>query len=69
MEHAPSLLTIHNVARVLQCSLRSVRTYVTQGLLPPPVKIGRLTRWRAADLEAALARLAKRTSNRKGARR
>jgi predicted DNA-binding transcriptional regulator AlpA len=64
-----SLLTIHDVAKVLRCSRRSVRVYVSQGLLPPPVKIGRLARWRPADLEAALARLAGRTSSRKGAGR
>ncbi len=42
----PSLLTVDDVARVLQVSTRSVRRLVDEGHCPPPVKVSRrLIRW------------------------
>jgi len=43
-------------AALLLCiSSRSLRRAVARGEAPPPVKVGRLTRWRVADLEAWIA--------------
>ena len=49
------LLTVRQVARLLQVSPRQVWRLARTGALPPPLKIGGATRWRAADIERALA--------------
>jgi predicted DNA-binding transcriptional regulator AlpA len=45
-------------ALALRISSRSLRRAVARGEAPPPIKVGRLTRWRVADLEAWVARIA-----------
>ncbi|MHB1421773.1 MAG: helix-turn-helix transcriptional regulator [Gemmataceae bacterium] len=56
---APDLLTVHDVARRLSISERTVWRWTALGLLPPPVHPhARSTRWRAADLERYLEELA-----------
>jgi predicted DNA-binding transcriptional regulator AlpA len=48
----PDLLTVHDVARRLSISERTVWRWTALGLLPPPVHPhSRSTRWRAADIE------------------
>lgn len=49
-----ALLTPRQVAAYLQCSTSALysRTWRTRNRIPPPVKIGRLARWRLQDLEA-----------------
>jgi excisionase family DNA binding protein len=57
LPHAdPILLDIRAVARLLSCSPRHVARLADSGRLPPPLKLGRLIRWRRADLDAFLAK-------------
>ena len=45
------LLTVQDVARMLRCSTRTVREYVSRGLLRP-VRVGpRLVRFTAREIE------------------
>ncbi len=53
----PVLLDIRAVSRLLSCSARHVARLAENGRLPQPVKLGRLIRWRRADLDAFLANL------------
>ena len=39
------LLTIDQIASFLQCSQRSVYRLSESGVIPPPMKLGRLARW------------------------
>ncbi|MCB1350036.1 MAG: helix-turn-helix domain-containing protein [Maritimibacter sp.] len=57
-ERGPALLTPQEVADRLKISLRHVYNLVGAGDLPPPLKVGRLSRWREADLASYLERLA-----------
>ena len=56
MTTPPSFLTAKDLARTFQISTRTVRRWQRAGDLPPPLRIGGSLRWRAADLEAWLAR-------------
>ena len=51
------LLTPRQVAAYLQCSTGSLysRAWRTRNRIPPPIKIGRLARWRLEDLQARAA--------------
>lgn len=49
-----SLLTVQEAADFLGCSIHSVYRWSAQGLLPT-VKVGRLTRFRPADLRSWVA--------------
>ena len=51
-EEPPALLTIRQVAGMLSMDERSVRRRVSDGTIPPPLKLGRLSRWRRLDIEA-----------------
>lgn len=51
-----------SVAAVLDCSVRHVDYMVARGDLPLPIKIGNLSRWRRADVIAAVEALAVRES-------
>lgn len=42
---AAALLDVHGVAQLLNCSARHVIRLADAGLMPSPVRIGRLTRW------------------------
>lgn len=46
-----ALLDISRLAELLECSARTVQRHVGDGLIPPPVRIGRLVRWRAAEID------------------
>ena len=41
----------------LDCSKSTVAEYVTRGLLPKPLKIGQLVRWRWTEIEKFIAAL------------
>ena len=39
------MLTVHDVARMLNCSARTVYRLTDSGRMPRPVKLGALVRW------------------------
>jgi excisionase family DNA binding protein len=39
------MLTVHDVARMLNCSTRTVYRLVDSGRMPKPVKLNALVRW------------------------
>ena len=41
----PAMLTVHDVARMLNCSSRTVYRLTDTGRMPRPVKLGALIRW------------------------
>ena len=41
----PAMLTVHDVARMLNCSARTVYRLTDAGRMPRPVKLGALVRW------------------------
>ena len=45
------LLTDLEVSRLAKLSRRQIHKLRAARLIPPPVRIGRSTRWRAADIE------------------
>jgi excisionase family DNA binding protein len=47
-------LDVEGVADLLRCSRATVLRRVRDGLLPAPVAVGALRRWRRADVESAL---------------
>jgi excisionase family DNA binding protein len=47
-------MTVKDVAAYLTISVATVWRQAKLGTLPPPVRIGGATRWRRADIEAAL---------------
>lgn len=51
----PILLDVRAVARLLACSPRHVHRLTDAGRLPRPIALGRLIRWRRADLDAFLS--------------
>lgn len=48
------LLKAPEVAEMLQISVPSLYRRVADGTVPPPFKLGQLSRWSRADLMAAL---------------
>lgn len=48
---APAMLTVHDVARMLNCSVRTVYRLTDSGRMPRPVKLGALVRWRRGTIE------------------
>jgi excisionase family DNA binding protein len=53
----PLLVDIRGAAAAWGISARSFRRLVARGKAPAPVRLGRLVRWRAADLEAWIAEM------------
>lgn len=53
---APSrkLLTIDNLVDQLQISKPTIYRLILKGDLPEPIKVGNLSRWRQADIDAAI---------------
>ena len=51
----PQLLTVPDVARLLNCSTQHVRRLADSGRMPRPVKLGVLIRWNRAEIETWLA--------------
>ncbi len=48
----PGMLTVHDVARMLNCSARTVYRLVDSGRMPRPVKLGALVRWPGRVVES-----------------
>lgn len=44
------LLTVREVAALVKLSARQIYKMVSAGRMPPPLKVGRSTRWRADDV-------------------
>ena len=53
-----SLLTPEDVAARLQISKRQINNLVNDGDFPPPMKVGRLNRWRELDVDNYVEQLA-----------
>ncbi|MBK0398533.1 helix-turn-helix domain-containing protein [Limibaculum sp. M0105] len=49
-------LRVHEVADLFGISVATTWRHVSAGILPQPVRLGRVTRWDRADLEAAITR-------------
>jgi excisionase family DNA binding protein len=49
------LLDVKAVARLLGCSTRHVYRLADGGLMPPPVRLGALVRWRQQGIDAWIA--------------
>lgn len=50
-----ALLDVRAVAALLDCSARQVFRLSEAGQMPAPVRIGRLVRWRRAEIDSWLA--------------
>jgi excisionase family DNA binding protein len=50
----PATYDAADVGRLLACSVRHVRRLHDARLMPPAVRLGRLVRWRRADIDAWL---------------
>lgn len=48
------LLDVGVIAAMLRCSTRHVRRMADSGAMPRPLHIGRLVRWRKADVDGWL---------------
>ncbi len=53
---ASRLIDIDEVAEMLAVSARTVRRRVDDGELPRPIYVGRLAKWRVADIEEYIER-------------
>jgi len=51
----PAMLTVHEVARMLNCSARTVYRLTDSGRIPRPVKLGALVRWPRDAVEKWIA--------------
>lgn len=49
------LWTVKDVAAALKVGTRTVWQWSQDGILPAPIKLGRLRRWRPEDIQAWLA--------------
>ena len=54
-ENDAALLDVRQVAALLTCSTRHVYRLTDAGRMPRPVNLGRLVRWRRAEIEAWIA--------------
>jgi predicted DNA-binding transcriptional regulator AlpA len=50
----PELIRARDVARRLDISLRTVWNWTARGILPPPLRMGHVTRWRRSEIDAYL---------------
>lgn len=48
---APAMLTVHDVARMLNCSARTIYRLTDAGKMPQPIKLNALVRWPREVLE------------------
>lgn len=44
------LLSVRDVAALLNCSIRTVRRLNDAGRMPPPIRLGTLLRWQRSEL-------------------
>ena len=47
----PLLLTVDDVARLLSVSTRTVWRLLSKGEFPEPVRLGKVVRWRLAEIQ------------------
>lgn len=47
-----SLLTLAEVQKLTRVSSTTIYRWIDEGSFPPPVKAGRLSRWRASEVAA-----------------
>ena len=59
------MLTIRDIARILNCSGRSIYRLVDAGRIPPPVKLGGMNRWPQQAFEAWIAQGCQPTKGKK----
>lgn len=52
---APAMLTVHQVAQLLNCSVRHVYRLADAGRMPRPVRLGALVRWNRTVIESWIA--------------
>ncbi|WP_024588150.1 helix-turn-helix domain-containing protein [Aliihoeflea sp. 2WW] len=64
MAHDP-LLNAKEVAGMLRISIPSLYRRIGDGTIPPPIKLGHLSRWSQADIQAAL-NVCRRVANVRG---
>lgn len=51
----PDLLNVYELAAMLGCSDRTIRTWRREGMFPPPIRLGRRAiRWRKSVVQAWL---------------
>lgn len=48
--YPPDFVSAETLAYRLDCSVRSVQDYTKSGLIPKPITIGNLVRWRWSDI-------------------
>lgn len=51
----PGLMTAPEVAEHFGCNVSTVWRWAKQGILPKPIKIAGITRWRRPEIEALTA--------------
>jgi excisionase family DNA binding protein len=51
-----SMLTAEEIARLVNCSPRTVHRLADEGVIPRPVRIGGMLRWRRPDIEGWIER-------------
>lgn len=50
------LLNVDQVAELLQCTTMSIYRFSKNGTMPPPTKIGKLSRWKKSELDEWIAK-------------
>lgn len=53
--YPPDFVSIETLAYRLDCSPSTARQYVDAGLIPAPIRLGSLVRWRWSEVEAHLS--------------
>ena len=51
-----TLFSDRETAAYLGCGRSTVWRWVEEGVLPPPIRLGGLTRWKLSDIEDAIAK-------------
>jgi predicted DNA-binding transcriptional regulator AlpA len=54
-QFAPDYVSVQTLAYRLDCSRSTIDDYVRRGLLPRPIRVGRMQRWRWRDIETWIA--------------
>jgi predicted DNA-binding transcriptional regulator AlpA len=54
---SPDYVSAETLAQRLDCSKTTVHAYVRRGILPEPIRIGDLVRWRWVDVEKTIKSL------------
>ncbi len=54
MDNSKMLLRDHEAAAMLACSKATFWRRVADGTIPPPVKIGSMSRWPRCEIEAVI---------------